>query len=119
MHARQFKIFTFLVFAIFVMPAVAEAKITYGHLAYANSTSYCDSGLMADGSYVRSQSIAMNNLPLGTEIKLAGKHLFGGHKNFRVRDRIGWGSQLDFWTGNCGYMNWWGRRTVSYRVVHR
>ena len=80
------------------------------------STAYCLPGVMADGSNVRSGSVAMNLVPLGRRIKLLSRR-FHGRRNFTVRDRIGWGTQLDFWASDCGDALRWGRKTVRLRVV--
>ncbi len=84
----------------------------------ANSTSYCLSGTMADGTQVRDRSVAMNSLPLGSKIKLT-KNSFFGRRIFYVRDRIGHGSQLDFWSPSCSRSRKWGRRNVRYIVIRR
>ena len=84
----------------------------------ANSTaySYCSAGtVMADGSHVRSGSVASNRHPLGTRIYLTGRSFFG-RRSFTVRDRIGYGSDLDFWTPSCRAAHVWGRRYVTYRI---
>jgi 3D (Asp-Asp-Asp) domain-containing protein len=83
------------------------------------STSYCpgSSGTtMADGTPVRFGSVAQNTLPLGTRIRLIGQS-FMGARDFVVRDRIGSGSQLDFWAPSCSESISWGRRTVRFVVV--
>lgn len=88
----------------------------------ANSTAYspCSAGsIMADGTHVRSGSVASNRHPLGTRIQLVGAPTFFGRRDFTVRDRIGWGSDLDFWTPSCSGALAWGRRTVRYRLVGR
>lgn len=72
---------------------------------------------MSDGSYTRARSIAMNTLPLGSKIKLTGKRTFYGQRTFYVRDRIGWGSQLDFWHPSHSTCMRWGRRQVFYKVI--
>jgi 3D (Asp-Asp-Asp) domain-containing protein len=82
----------------------------------ASSTSYCEQGLMADGSFVRPGSVAMNTLPLGSIVRLVGVS-FEGRRLFTVRDRIGWGSDMDLWTASCTAARAWGRRAVRYRVV--
>lgn len=87
---------------------------------------------MADGHRVYPGAVASNRHPLGTLLRLdhrirfhddhfVGRDLVKGplrwHRYLRVRDRIGWGSDLDIWMGRCGDMNNWGRHTVTYRVV--
>jgi 3D (Asp-Asp-Asp) domain-containing protein len=85
----------------------------------ANSTSYCLSGTMADGTQVRDRSVAMNSLPLGSKIKITSEGGFFGRRIFYVRDRIGHGSQLDFWSPSCAKSRKWGRRNVRYVVIRR
>lgn len=85
----------------------------------ASSTSYspCSSGaIMADGTRTRFGSVASNRHPLGTRIRLVGAR-FGGRRTFTVRDRIGSGSELDFWTSSCAAARRCGRRRVRYRVI--
>jgi 3D (Asp-Asp-Asp) domain-containing protein len=83
------------------------------------STSYCLTGTMADGSQTRPHSVAMNTLPLGTEIRLVKPKTFYGQRRFWVRDRIGHGSEIDFWHGKCSVSRKWGRKNVQIRVVKR
>jgi 3D (Asp-Asp-Asp) domain-containing protein len=88
----------------------------------ANSTAYapCSSGtIMADGTHVRAGSVASNRHPLGTRIYLVGRPTFFGRRHFTVRDRIGYGSDLDFWTASCTAARTWGRRVVHYRLGWR
>jgi 3D (Asp-Asp-Asp) domain-containing protein len=77
------------------------------------STAYCLMGTMADGSYTREASIAHNGFPLGTRVTVAPP--FHGRRRFVVRDRIGWGTSLDFWTPSCASAFQWGRRVVRVR----
>lgn len=81
------------------------------------STAYCLSGVMADGSYVRTGSVAHNGYPLGTRVTITPS--FFGRRRFVVRDRIGWGTDLDIWTPYCGTAFAWGRRVVRIRVGWR
>lgn len=83
------------------------------------STSYCLNGTMADGTHTRPRSVAMNTLPLGSKIKLISPRTFNGYRIFYVRDRIGWGSQLDFWSPSCDKSQAWGRRPVKIAVLRR
>lgn len=89
-------------------PAPAQART-------AVSTSYCLTGIMADGTRVRAGSVAMNRHPLGTHIRLLGSS-FQGRRRFTVRDRIGYGSDMDLWSPTCAGSFAWGRRTVRYRL---
>ena len=81
------------------------------------STSYCLTGTMADGTQTRPRSVAMNTLPLGSKIKLIKPRSFNGYRIFYVRDRIGYGSELDFWAPSCGQSMSWGRRPVTIKVL--
>ena len=83
------------------------------------STSYCLSGTMADGTQVRQRSVAVNNLPLGTHIELVKPKSFYGIRRFVVRDRIGYGSQIDFWHRDCSKSVKWGRKKVVIRVIKK
>lgn len=80
----------------------------------AHSTSYCLHGRMSDGTYTRAGSAASNRHPLGTRIYL--KQSFYGRHKFVVRDRIGWGSELDLWAPTCSTSYAWGARYVSYQL---
>lgn len=91
----------------------------YAHHHVVQSTAYCLRGTMADGSRTRRRSVAMNSLPLGTRIRLVGQSFHNGLRIFVVRDRIGWGTQLDFWSPTCAAARMWGRRTVHFRVIGR
>lgn len=79
-----------------------------------NSTSYCQTGRMADGTQTRQRSVAMNTLPLGTRVWV--EPAVRGLHRWVVRDRIGWGSQIDFWTSSCAKAIRWGRRPVRVRL---
>lgn len=69
---------------------------------------------MADGSYTRAGSVANNHLSLGTTVEVTASPTQG--RSFVVRDRIGWGTQLDFWVPSCARALLWGRRVVGLRV---
>ena len=58
--------------------------------------------------------VANNFLPLGTKITVTASPT--SRRRFVVRDRIGWGTQLDFWVPSCAQAIAWGRRTVRLRV---
>jgi hypothetical protein len=63
------------------------------------STAYCLGGTMADGTGVRWGSVASNQYPLGTVMEVTPAPT--GRRRWIVRDRIGWGTQLDFWAPTC------------------
>ena len=103
--------------AIFV--AVASAH-RYGPLYSASSTAYspCSSGsTMADGTPTYWGAVASNRHPLGTLIRT--RRPIHGKRWFRIRDRIGYGSDLDVFMPSCGDAIRYGRRTVRYRVTGR
>jgi 3D (Asp-Asp-Asp) domain-containing protein len=85
-----------------------------GDYSPVESTSYCLRGTMADGSYTRTASAANNTLRLGTRIWVRPA-VFGRHR-WVVRDRIGWGTELDFWSPSCGQAIAYGRRIVRMAV---
>lgn len=96
---------------LFAAPAPAGQRSSTG------ATSYCLTGRMADGTFTRDRSAAMNGVPFGTIVHLRGAQTFlRGRRVFYVRDRIGHGSELDLWTASCGDAIKWGRRTVSYTL---
>lgn len=78
------------------------------------TTSYCLLGTMADGSYTRAGSAANNRLPLGTQITVDPPFL--NRRRWTVRDRIGWGTELDLWAPSCALSRSFGRRTTTMRV---
>lgn len=102
--------------ALAVLAGTATPALASAPVRSAQSTSYCLSGSMADGSQVRRGSVAMNRHPLGTRIRLVGA-TFNGRRRFVVRDRIGHSSELDFWSESCATARAWGRRTVRYVVI--
>jgi len=85
----------------------------------ATSTAYCpgSSGtITAAGTRTRAGAVAMNGLRLGTIVRVTSSPL-PGRRLYQVTDRVGWGSQLDFWVPSCATARAWGRRITSYRVV--
>jgi len=77
------------------------------------ATSYCLHGRMADGTYTRLGSAAMNGVRLGARIRLTGRSFYG-QRTFTIRDRIGYGTRLDLWHSSCSASRAWGRRWVSF-----
>lgn len=88
--------------------------IALEHAVAVVSTAYCLSGTMADGSHTRAGSVASNQYRLGTHLVV--KPSPTGRRHWVVRDRIGWGTDLDFWQSTCGKARHWGRRVVHIRV---
>lgn len=79
------------------------------------STAYCLEGTMADGSRTRWGSAASNTLRLGTRIRVRPAPF--GQREWIIRDRIGYGTPLDFWHSSCSAARAYGRRTVRVTVV--
>lgn len=103
-----------LIAGVLLLPAPAEAAPVHD---VGGATAYCQSGRMADGTYTRVGSVAMNSVRLGTRIRVVGRQAGpGGRRKFTVRDRIGYGSLLDFYMPSCSAAVAWGRRHVRYRV---
>ena len=83
----------------------------------ATSTAYspCSSGtIMADGTPTRPGSAAHNGLALGTRITVRPAPF--GRARWTVRDRIGYGTELDLWTASCPGAIAYGRRPVTITV---
>lgn len=80
------------------------------------STSYCETGLMANGHRTYRGAVAGNRWPLGTRLHVSNSPY--GPGTFTVTDRIGHGSQLDFAIpGDCTAARTWGRRSIRVVVL--
>lgn len=87
------------------------------------STAYCpgeSSSMTASGRQAQVGFVAVNALAIGTWIEMQRPRLVMGRRWFRVMDRGGMADAfaVDFW-GSCAFMQSWGRRTISYRVLGR
>jgi 3D (Asp-Asp-Asp) domain-containing protein len=94
--------------------AIAASLQTVTATAY----SPCSSGsVMADGhrTYFGFGAVASNDLRMHTLIRM--RHPIHGRTLFRVRDRIGYGTQLDVFMPSCRDAVRFGRRRLSFRVV--
>jgi 3D (Asp-Asp-Asp) domain-containing protein len=91
--------------------ATLGAEEAQARTARVTSTAYCLHGRMANGRFVHVGAVAVNFLRLGSRIR-ASRSPYGRHRRFRVEDRIGYGTQLDFWVPSCAAARAWGRRTV-------
>lgn len=81
-----------------------------------SSTSYCETGVMANGQHTRRGLVAGNRWKLGTVLHVSDSPY--GPGDFTVLDHIGHGSDLDFaMPGDCAGARQWGRRTVRAQVV--
>ena len=79
-----------------------------------SSTSYCQSGTTASGKQTYPGEVAGNMWPLGTRLKiLSGEH---AGETVTVEDRIGWGSQLDFFDPSCHGAIKYGREQISVQM---
>lgn len=90
---------------VVALPSKAEA-----------ATAYCLRGAMADGTYTRPGSAAHNGLALGTRITVRPAPWWRPSGRFVVRDRIGYGTDLDLWAPDCSTAISYGRRSVAVRV---
>jgi hypothetical protein len=78
-----------------------------------SSTAYCEGGITASGRQAFFGGVANNFLPLGTRIRL--DRPVRGRRDFVVLDRIGSGSELDFFLGTgCDA---YGRQVRGFRVL--
>lgn len=102
-----------------ILALAAAAVLTGSGSAYAS----CDGSTTqtASGKTVRVGYVAANGLKLGSWVEMKRPSRVMGLRYFRVMDRGGMASEtdLDFWTDSCQWMNAFGRRTVTYRVVPR
>ena len=82
-----------------------------------SSTSYCQSGTMASGLQTYIGAAAGNMWPLGTRLLV----LSGAHRGTTVaiEDRIGWGSQLDFFSWSCADAWKYGREQIEVEVLEK
>ena len=80
-----------------------------------DSTSYCQSGTMADGQETYWGAAAGNEWPFGTRLKILTGRLAG--TVVTIADRIGWGSQLDVFSWSCDWSTRYGREMVEVEVV--
>ena len=102
---------------------IASAAVAASLVITGSSTAYhfCDGSttMTASGRTVQVGYVANNSLALGTWIEMRRPRLVMNRRYFRVMDRGGPGFVLDFWAPSCGWMNTWGRRSVSFRAVPR
>lgn len=87
----------------------------YPHVVQ-GATAYCQSGPVAQQGYSTAPGVVANNeWHLGTQIET--KRPVFGRRRFVIRDHIGSGSELDFFTYSCSAALAFGRQTVAYRIV--
>ena len=80
-----------------------------------SSTCYSQGSITASGRPVFIGEVASNQFPLGTRIVL-DRPAFG-RREFVVLDRIGYGSELDFYNPSEATCVRWGRREVGFYVL--
>lgn len=99
-----------------LLATAAHAHLGPTQVVTATSYSPCSSGsVMADGHRTYFGAVASNRHPLGTLLRFT--HTLYGRRYFRVRDRIGHGTELDVWQPSCSGAIAFGRRRIAYRVV--
>lgn len=80
-----------------------------------DATAYCQGTVTASGRAPFVGEVANNTWPLGTRLRVSPP--VWGHTRFVVLDRIGWGSQIDFYTPSCSIALAFGRRVERVQVV--
>jgi 3D (Asp-Asp-Asp) domain-containing protein len=80
-----------------------------------DATAYDQGTITASGEHVYVGEVACNLYPLGTRLQVSPP-VFGLNR-FRVEDRIGFGSQIDFYTQSYDQAVEFGRRVERVRVV--
>ena len=80
-----------------------------------SSTSYCQGTRTASGIAVGFGQVASNQFPFGTRL-LIETGTFAG-ETFTVTDRIGYGSELDFYQGSCSAAISYGRQYIEVKTT--
>jgi 3D (Asp-Asp-Asp) domain-containing protein len=114
---------TILAVLILATAAAGTSALAAGEPLRGSATAYhaCDGSTTrtALGTRAKFGEVANNQLKLGTWIEVLRPSLISGRRFFRVEDRGGPGFALDIYAPNCAWMQWWGRRTVTYRALGR
>jgi 3D (Asp-Asp-Asp) domain-containing protein len=79
-----------------------------------SATCYAQGSITASGGPVYLGEVANNFLALGTRIRL-DRPVFG-RRDYVVEDRIGSGSELDFYNPSETTCLWFGRREIGFRI---
>jgi 3D (Asp-Asp-Asp) domain-containing protein len=85
------------------------------HAVALSGTAYCQGTITASGQAPFVGEVANNMWPLGTHLVVSPA--VWGRTRFVVEDRIGAGSQLDFYTPDCQTAIVFGRRVERVQVV--
>lgn len=101
----------------FAAQAGAANAATYTGSATAYASCDGSTSMTASGRTARWGTVANNWLPFGTWIEMVRPKVVQGRTFYQVFDRGGGSFSLDIWTDDCGWMNSWGRRTVTFRTV--
>jgi 3D (Asp-Asp-Asp) domain-containing protein len=96
-------------------PKPKPAGPVLGEHYVVTSTCYDQGTTTASGAHVFVGEVANNMFPLGTRIYL-DRAVFG-LREFIVDDRIGWGSQLDFYNPSATVCDEYGREGIGFRIV--
>ena len=91
------------------------AAIHPSHASQLDSTAYCQNGITASGQAPFVGEVAANLYPLGTRLRVSPP--VWGRTRFVVLDRIGSGSQLDFYNSSCSTALTFGRRVEQVHVI--
>jgi 3D (Asp-Asp-Asp) domain-containing protein len=78
------------------------------------ATSYCQGTITASGEAPYVGEVANNMWPLGTRVEVSPAVF--GRRFFHVEDRIGYGSQIDFYNPSCQRAIQFGRRIERVSV---
>ena len=89
-----------------------EYEIKQGTEIEVIATCYCLKGNMANGEQVHWGAVASNDYPFGTRIYSE----YWDH-TFVVKDRIGHGTELDFWHEDCQRCIAFGKRRLNVIVL--
>jgi 3D (Asp-Asp-Asp) domain-containing protein len=94
--------------------SAGPAGATYSGLTL-EATSYCQGTVTASGEPPFVGEVANNTYPLGTRLRVSPP--VWGRTRFVVLDRIGSGSQIDFYTPSCAQAIDFGRRLEHVTVI--
>jgi hypothetical protein len=87
------------------------------HAVSLDATSYCQGTVTASGEAPYVGEVANDVWSLGTRLEVSPRVF--GRRFFRVEDRIGWGSQIDFYNSSCSAADVFGRRVERVAILGR
>ena len=84
------------------------------------ATAYCLRGTMADGGQARRGMVAADPrvLPLGSRIRIHGRHIRGGEYLVADRGAAVKGRRIDIFIPECELARRFGRQRVTVTIVH-